>query len=103
MAFRKAAKLGEVPRGGVKVVEAGGEEVLLCNVEGTLYAVANCCTHDGGPLVGGTLLGDEIECPRHGARFCVRTGEVRSLPAVVPVPTYPIRIERDDIQVDVEF
>ena len=102
MAFRKAANLSEVPRGCVKVVEAGGEDVLLCNVQGTLYAIANRCTHDDGPLSGGTLLGEEIECPRHGARFCVRTGEVRSLPAVVPVPTYHVRVEGDDLLVDVE-
>jgi 3-phenylpropionate/trans-cinnamate dioxygenase ferredoxin subunit len=102
MAFVKAATVGEIPPGRVKVVEVGDEEVALCNVEGTIYAVANVCTHDGGPLGQGYLLGNEIECPRHGARFNVVTGEVRTLPAVIPIPTFEVKVEGDDILVDVD-
>jgi 3-phenylpropionate/trans-cinnamate dioxygenase ferredoxin subunit len=101
MAFQKAAQLGDVPPGRVKVVEVDEEDVALCNVDGQIYALANVCTHDDGPLGAGYLLGDEIECPRHGARFNVRTGEVKTLPAVIPLPTFPIRVEGDDILVDV--
>jgi 3-phenylpropionate/trans-cinnamate dioxygenase ferredoxin subunit len=50
----------------------------------------------------GYLLGDEIECPRHGARFDVRTGEVKVLPAIVPVPTFDVKVEGDDVYVDVD-
>jgi 3-phenylpropionate/trans-cinnamate dioxygenase ferredoxin subunit len=102
MAFVKAAKVSDVPQGQVKVVEVGYEDVALCNVDGEIYAVANVCTHDDGPLGEGYLVGNEIECPRHGARFDVRSGEVRSLPAIVPIPTFEVKIEGDDILVDVE-
>ena len=102
MAFVKAAKVGDIPPGRVKVVEVGDEDVALCNVNGEFYALANVCTHDDGPLGEGYLLGDEIECPRHGARFDVRTGEVKVLPAIVPVPTFDVKVEGDDVYVDVD-
>ena len=100
MAFVKAAKVSDVLPGGVKVVEVGEESIALCNVGGEIYAVANVCSHDDGPLGEGCLLGDEIECPRHGARFDVRTGAVRSLPAIIPIPTFEVKIEGDDIWVN---
>jgi 3-phenylpropionate/trans-cinnamate dioxygenase ferredoxin subunit len=102
MAFVEAAKLSEVPPGQVETVEIGDEDIALCNVEGEIYAIANVCTHDEGPLGDGYLLGDEIECPRHGARFNVKTGEVEVLPAIVPVPTFEVRVEGDRILVDVD-
>jgi 3-phenylpropionate/trans-cinnamate dioxygenase ferredoxin subunit len=67
-----------------------------------IYAVANVCTHDDGPLGAGTLDGHQIECPRHGARFDVRTGDVTSLPAIVPVPTFAVKVEGEDVWVDVD-
>jgi 3-phenylpropionate/trans-cinnamate dioxygenase ferredoxin subunit len=102
MAFVKAAQAGDVQPGRVTIVEVGDQEIALCNVEGEIYAVANVCTHDDGPLGEGYLLGEEIECPRHGARFSVRTGEVRSLPAIVPIPTFAVKVEGDDILVNVD-
>jgi 3-phenylpropionate/trans-cinnamate dioxygenase ferredoxin subunit len=102
MAFVVAAKLNEVPPGRVKTVEIGDEDVALCNVQGEIFAIANVCTHDDGPLGEGYLLGDEIQCPRHGARFNVRTGEVKVLPAIVPVPTFQVRVDGDTILVDVD-
>lgn len=102
MAFVKAGKVSDIPLGQVKVVQVGDEDVALCNVDGQVYAVANVCTHDDGPLGAGYLLGDEIECPRHGARFNVRSGEVKTLPAIIPIPTFEVKIEGDDILVDVD-
>jgi nitrite reductase/ring-hydroxylating ferredoxin subunit len=102
MAFVKAANVRDVPPGRAKIVEIGDEDVALCNVDGKIYAIANVCTHDGGPLGEGYLLGEEIECPRHGARFNVRTGEVKVLPAIMPIPTFEVKVEGDDILVDVE-
>lgn len=102
MAFVRAAKTGDVPPGRVKVVEVGDEDVALCNVGGEIFAIANVCTHDDGPLGEGYLLGEEIECPRHGARFNVRTGEVKTLPAIIPIPTFEVRIEWDDVLVNVD-
>jgi 3-phenylpropionate/trans-cinnamate dioxygenase ferredoxin subunit len=102
MALVRAAKIGDIPPGRVKVVEVGDEDVALCNVDGEIFAIANVCTHDDGPLGQGYLLGDEIECPRHGARFNVRTGEVKTLPAIIPVPTFEVQIEGDDVLVNVD-
>lgn len=102
MPFVEVARLDEVPPGRTKIVEIGDEEVALCNVDGEIYAIANVCTHDEGPLGQGYLLGDEIECPRHGARFNVRTGAVKTLPAIMPLPTFEVRIEGEDILADVD-
>ncbi|HSJ55889.1 MAG TPA: non-heme iron oxygenase ferredoxin subunit [Anaerolineae bacterium] len=102
MAFEKAASVGDVPEGQAIVVDVDDEEVALCNVGGEIYAVANLCTHDGGPLGEGSLVDHQIECPRHGARFDVRTGEVKALPAIIPIPTYEVKIEEDQVLVDVE-
>ena len=102
MAFLHAAKLSDVPEGQAIVVTLGETEVALGNVGGQIYAVANLCTHDGGPLGEGELLDHEIECPRHGARFDLRSGAVRVLPAVVPIPVYEVKVEGDDILVDVD-
>ena len=102
MAFVKAAKENDVPVGQVKAVEIDDEDVVLCNVDGEVFAIADLCTHDAGPLGEGCLHGDQIECPRHGARFSVRTGEALSLPAVVGIPTFEVKIEGDAIFVKVD-
>ena len=102
MTYVKAARVDEIAPGRVKIVEIDDQEIALCNLEGRIYAIANVCTHDDGPLGTGYLLGDTIECPRHGARFNVRTGGVENLPAIVPVPTYDVKVEGKDILVAVE-
>ncbi len=102
MAFVVAAQVSEVLPGTVKAVELGDESVAICNVGGEFYAIANICTHDEGPLNAGHLLGDEIECPRHGARFNVRNGQVKVLPAIVPLPTFEVKIDGDNILVNVD-
>jgi 3-phenylpropionate/trans-cinnamate dioxygenase ferredoxin subunit len=98
--FVKAAKLDEVPEGQAKVFEVKDGRVALCKVQGQVYAIADVCTHDGGPLGEGDLEGYEIICPRHGARFDVRTGAVLAFPAVMPVDSYPVKIEGDDVLVE---
>jgi 3-phenylpropionate/trans-cinnamate dioxygenase ferredoxin subunit len=94
------AKLHEIPLATTKRVVVDGVELLLCNVDGDVYAVADVCTHDGGPLDQGELQGCQIMCPRHGALFDVTTGRALTLPAVVPLETYTVRVEGDDIFVD---
>jgi 3-phenylpropionate/trans-cinnamate dioxygenase ferredoxin subunit len=79
-----------------------GVPVLLCNVDGELYAVEDVCTHDGGALDGGELDGPRIMCPRHGAFFDVTTGKALTLPAVSPLPTFPVRVAGDDVWIDVD-
>jgi len=79
-----------------------GVGVLLCNVDGELYAVEDVCTHDGGALDAGELDGCRVMCPRHGALFDVTTGKALTLPAVTPLPTYPVHVVGDDVSVDVD-
>jgi 3-phenylpropionate/trans-cinnamate dioxygenase ferredoxin component len=101
MADYPVAKTSEVPEGRTLRVVVQGVEVLLCKCEGNVYAIEDVCTHDGAPLDQGELQGCEITCARHGAVFDVRSGAVLALPAVVPVPTYKVRIVGDDVFVDV--
>ncbi|MDP6402113.1 MAG: non-heme iron oxygenase ferredoxin subunit [SAR202 cluster bacterium] len=101
MAFEKVGKVSDVPSGTAKVYQVGNREVAVCNVDGELYAIDDVCTHDEGSLDQGELDGHEIECPRHGARFDVRTGEVTVLPAVVPIDTFKVRWQCDDIEIEV--
>jgi 3-phenylpropionate/trans-cinnamate dioxygenase ferredoxin subunit len=101
MAAIAVAKRDDIPPGTAKKVVVDGVEVLLCNVDGELYAVEDVCTHDGGPLDQGELQGCKIMCPRHGALFDVTTGRALTLPAVIPLPTYDVHVEGDDVFVEV--
>ena len=92
--------MSEIAPGTTKRVVADSCEMLLCNVEGKIFAVEDVCTHDGGPLDQGELEGECIVCPRHGATFDVRTGDALTLPAVVPLMTFDVSVEGDDIFVD---
>ncbi len=95
----KVACLKDVPEGHAKVVQANGHELALCNVGGEIYCIDDLCTHDNGPLGEGELVNGQIECPRHGARFDVKTGKALCLPAVLPVSTYKVEVKGDDIYV----
>ena len=97
--FVTVARLGEIPEGGVKIVRLDDQEIAVFNLGGAYYAMDDVCTHDGGPLAEGVIDGDVIECPRHGARFDIRTGAVLAMPATRAVPTYAVRVEGDEIQV----
>lgn len=94
-----AAAVGEIPAGRVKLVTDGDLRIAVCNVDGQYYAIDDVCTHDGGPLDQGELDGDEIECPRHGARFNVRNGEATLMPAVFGVRTFEVKVEGDQVLV----
>jgi 3-phenylpropionate/trans-cinnamate dioxygenase ferredoxin subunit len=100
--FVKLAGTADVAPGQVKVYEVRGRRIALCNVEGTFYAIDDVCTHDGGPLDQGELEGHQIECPRHGARFDVRSGRALALPAVMPVRSYPVRVEDGVVKVGLD-
>jgi 3-phenylpropionate/trans-cinnamate dioxygenase ferredoxin subunit len=93
------AKVGELAPGEFRAVDVDGAQVALFFLDGEYYAIEDVCTHDGGQLTGGTVEGDQIECPRHGARFCIKTGEALSAPAYEPTATFPVRIENGEVQV----
>ena len=99
--FYKVAKTSDIEAGNIISVRVRNEEIAICNVDGEFFAIADICTHDGGSLDQGELEGDIIECPRHGAQFNVRTGEVVGPPAVVPVDTYELQVQGNDILVAV--
>jgi 3-phenylpropionate/trans-cinnamate dioxygenase ferredoxin subunit len=89
----------EVGGGQRKLVEIDGLSIAVFNIAGSYYAIADVCSHDDGPVAEGDLYDTEIECPRHGARFDVRTGKVLSFPAIVDIPSYPVKVENGEILV----
>lgn len=93
------ATTAELPNGTRKLLEVDGRALAVFNIAGTVYCIADVCSHDDGPVAEGDLQGTEIECPRHGAHFDVRTGKVLSFPAIVDIPAYPVRVDGDDILV----
>ena len=88
--------------GKVRVVIGPRQRLAVCNVDNTYYCIDDVCTHDGASFDSGELDGNEIECPRHGARFDVTTGRATCLPAIVPVKVYPVQIENGEIRIQVD-
>jgi 3-phenylpropionate/trans-cinnamate dioxygenase ferredoxin subunit len=101
--FTKLARIQDIPNGEARTFDFEDESVALCNFDGTIYAINNLCTHDDGPLGDGCLKGFEIECPRHGARFDIRTGVATAMPAAVGVDTFETVLDGDDIYVKLDF
>jgi 3-phenylpropionate/trans-cinnamate dioxygenase ferredoxin subunit len=81
------------------VIDVDGVDVAVFKIDGRFYAIEDVCTHDGAEIASGELDGDEIICPRHGARFCVKTGEVKAPPAYEDIACFPVRIENGRVQV----
>ncbi len=101
----KTVKVGEVTElgpGEGKTVEVEGVSVALFNVDGTYFAIANACTHVGGPLGEGALIGNEVTCPLHGAQFDVTCGKVLSGPAGSDAKSFPVSLVGNDVFVEVE-
>jgi nitrite reductase/ring-hydroxylating ferredoxin subunit len=83
-------------------IDVGREPVVVCNVDGTLHALDDTCTHAEWSLADGLLENGVLFCPLHNARFCARTGRVLAAPAPEPLKVYPVRLEGDDVLVDLE-
>lgn len=97
MAEVKVTQVGRVAPGTGAVVDAQGTAIAVFNVGGTFYAIANACTHVGGPLGEGRLEGTTVTCPWHGSQFDVTSGRVLKGPARRPVATYPVRVRGNDV------
>ncbi len=97
--FVKVAGRADVPPGGKALAEVEGRAIAVFNVDGAYYAIDDVCTHDGGPLAEGELSGCEIRCPRHGARFDVRTGKALGFPAFEPVASHRVEVRGPDLYV----
>ena len=93
----------ELPPGEVRIVRAGELAVGVYNVDGEYYAIEDRCSHDDGPLAEGDFDPEDgvAICPRHGARFDVRTGRALSLPAYLPVETYAVRVDEGTVKVEI--
>lgn len=89
----------ELQPGKHLVVDLEGTAVAVFNLNGEFYAIEDTCTHDGAEIASGTLEKDVIVCPRHGARFCIKTGRVLSPPAYEDLHPFPVRVEGGVIQV----
>lgn len=98
--FIKIARVEDIPPGARLWHDFSEETVVVFNVDGEFFCIADLCTHDNGPLEDGELEDHEIECPRHGARFDIRTGKALCLPATSPVPTFAVKVENGDIYVE---
>ena len=96
--------LTELSPGEMRLVEYEDLEIGVFNCAGTVYAIEDRCSHDDGPLVEGELDEEEctIECPRHGSLFDLKTGKPLTLPAYVPVETFPVIIEDETIKVEID-
>jgi 3-phenylpropionate/trans-cinnamate dioxygenase ferredoxin subunit len=96
--------LSDLPPGAVRLVEWEDLEIGVFNCGGTVYAIEDRCTHDDGTLADGELDQEActIECPRHGSLFDLRTGKPKTLPAYVPVDTFPVIIDEEKIKLEVE-
>ena len=94
----RICKTGDVAPGSVKRAEAVGFPPLaVFNLAGTFYVTDDTCTHGQASLADGYVEGDQIECPWHSGRFCIRTGEPRAFPVVAPIRTYAVTVVGDDV------
>jgi len=95
--WEQVAKVGEIEPGTCKAVDVDGTQVAVFNLGDDYYAIEDVCTHDGSEISCGIIMGEEIICSRHGARFCIKTGKVTAPPAYEDIEVFPIKIENDAI------
>ncbi len=98
--FVRVAATSEIPPGEGRCFETEGREIAVFNLGGSFYCIDNTCTHAGGPLGEGTVQGEQVECPWHGANFNVKTGQVLSAPAAEGVACHKVRVNGSDIEVE---
>ncbi|MDH5655347.1 MAG: non-heme iron oxygenase ferredoxin subunit [Spirochaetia bacterium] len=100
MTFVKVADESEIPEGGMITVRAKSVRIALAKVDGEIFAFEDVCTHDNGSLSGGSINHGCVVCPRHGARFDLKTGEVKQLPATEGIEIFEVRISEGNIEVN---
>jgi 3-phenylpropionate/trans-cinnamate dioxygenase ferredoxin subunit len=97
--FVAVAETEELGNGKRIFVDVDDLSIVVFNIAGEYFAIGDVCSHDNGPLGDGELEGYAVVCPRHGARFDVRTGKVVSLPAFIDIPAYPVRVIDGQIEI----
>lgn len=98
----EVARLDDIPDGGARVFEVDERMVAVFRVGDECFALEDQCTHDGGELASGLVIGCEVICPRHGAKFDIRSGRVTSPPATEDVRAYPVRVEGGRVLIGAE-
>lgn len=101
MALRKIAQTKDIPEGQIRPFEIEGKKIAIAHLGKEFFAIDDVCTHAQCSLGEGAILDSEVECPCHGSRFDVKTGQVRFLPAVVPIKSYKTKLEGEDILVEI--
>jgi len=96
------AKEASFPAEERKVIQSDAGEILIFHMSDGYFAIEDRCSHDGGDIAEGVCEGDEIICPRHGARFCIKTGEALTPPAFEDIETFPVRVHEGMVQVDID-
>ena len=99
--FIKVASTDDLAPGEARYVEVAGKQIALFNLEGRFYAIDDTCTHRGGALSEGEVAGEEVTCPLHGAVYNIKTGAVLGPPAPQGVPSYRVRVQGADVEVEV--
>jgi 3-phenylpropionate/trans-cinnamate dioxygenase ferredoxin subunit len=97
--LRRIGRTSEIPLGSMKHFEVGADRIVVAHTPDGYFAVADECTHDSAPISDGEIDGTEVVCMRHGARFDLKSGAVTGPPAIVPVDTYEVEIDGDNILV----
>ena len=103
-AWTDVAPVSDFGPGQSRLISIDGVAIAVFNLDGSYYALQDVCTHDGSPMLGcgldpdEVIEGDQIICPRHGARFCIRTGAALTPPAYDPTPCFPVRIREGMVQ-----
>lgn len=100
--FIEVAELAEIPDNERIFFAIDEKQIVLINLAGKLFAVGDVCTHDDGPAGDGELDGYELICPRHGARFDIRTGKATRAPAFTDIPYYPVKIEDGKVFIQIK-
>ena len=101
MGFVRVAVKEDLESSKIIGVKANGKEICLTSLDGTYYAIGNRCTHMGCTLSDGELTGENVKCICHGSIFSIKTGSVINGPAKKPEPTYQVKVEGDQIMVNV--
>ena len=95
--YFEIAPASELPNGERLFVEIEGKSLVIFNIAGQFFSIADICSHDDGPVGEGDLEGFNVVCPRHGGEFDVRTGKAVQLPVVVDIPAYPVQVREGTI------
>ncbi len=104
MPLQTKIKKSEIALGEAKSYQIGDSKIVVCNVNGEYFALSDVCSHDDGELVSGEgklVDGCQLECPRHGARFDVKTGKATRMPAAAGIKTYNVKVLNDELEINI--